>query len=175
MGKIFYFMNQDTNKNVLDFAEGTKPELPSGINVLTILTFIGCALAFISSIWSFITAEKSYRTIVEAQDKLATAPGWAKRFMGPEMVEMARKTMENRVPILILSIVGVVLCFVGAMQMRKLKKQGYILWLVGEVLPIGASIFFIGMGFFTGFALIGILFPVAFIILYTFQRKYLIY
>lgn len=166
-------MNQD-NTNVLDFAEG-KPQLPSGLNVLTILTFIGCALGLIGSIWSFINAEKSYNDVIAAQDKIADAPAFVKSMMTPEMIEMSRKSMENKMPLLILGLVGVALCFFGALQMRKLKKQGYMLWLVGEILPLGASIFFVGFGMFSGFYLLFMLFPVAFIILYTTQRKYLIY
>lgn len=167
-------MNQD-DKNVLNFAEGEKPTLASGLNVLTILTFIGCALSFIGSIWSFFTAEKSYKQLLEAQDKMGDAPAWAKSFMKPEMIEVARKAAENRLPLFILGIVAVALCFYGALQMRQLKKQGYILWLVGEILPLASGMFFIGMGMFSGFYLLLLLFPVIFIILYTFQRKHLIY
>ena len=35
-------MNQDTTKDLLNYDEQGKPKLPSGLNVLTILTFIGC-------------------------------------------------------------------------------------------------------------------------------------
>ena len=52
---------------------------------------------------------------------------------------------------------------------------GFILWLVGEILPIISGLLFIGTGMFSGFALIGTLFPIIFIILYVVQRKYLVY
>ncbi len=167
----------DTNStsNVLDFAEGEKPTLPSGLNVLTILTFIGCAIGFISSIWGYINAEKGYKDLLAAQDKMADAPAWAKGMMGPEMLEVSRKSMENKLPILLLGLVAIALCLYGALEMRKLKKQGFILWLVGEVLPIIAGLIFIGAGMFSGFGLIAMLFPVIFIILYVVKRKYLVY
>jgi hypothetical protein len=167
----------DTNAttNVLDFAEGGQPTLPTGLNVLTILTFIGCALGLIGGIYTYSTAEKSYKTLVEAQGKMGDAPALVKSMMGPEMVEMSRKSMENRLPIMLLTLVGVALCTYGAIEMRKLKKQGFILWLAGEVLPIVGGIIFLGAGMFKGFALIGIAFPVIFIILYLVQRKYLVY
>lgn len=167
-------MNHD-DTSMLNFAEGNKPKLPSGLNVLTILTFIGCAFALIGSIWSFITAKSSYEKMIDAQDKMENAPAWAKSLMSPEMIEMSRKSLENRVPILILGIVGVALCFYGALQMRQLKKQGYIMWLLGEILPLVAAVFFVGFGIFSGFYLLILLFPVAFIILYTTQRKHLVY
>ena len=168
-------MNEINQTADIDFNAGEKPVLPSGLKVLTILTFVGCAIGFISSIWTYVNAEKSYRQLVEAQDKMADAPAWAKGMMGPDMLEMSKRSMENKLPLLILGLVATALCLYGALEMRKLKKQGFILWLVGEVLPILAGIIFLGIGIFKGFALIGILFPVVFIILYLAQRKYLIY
>ena len=167
--------NITTTTGNLEFAEGEHPSLPSGLNVLTILTFVGCAIAFISSVWSYINADKSYKQLVDSQDKLAEAPAWAKSMMGPEMVAIAKKSMENKLPILLLGIVATALCLYGAIEMRKLKKQGFILWLVGEVLPIITGVLFIGTGIFGGFGLIGLLFPIVFIVLYLVQRKYLIY
>lgn len=165
----------DTNSNVLNFAEGEKPTLSSGLNVLTILTFVGSALALIGSIYSFANAEKSYKTLVDAQDKIAEAPAWARGMMGPGALEVAKKSMENKLPILLLSVVAVALCVYGAMEMRKLKKQGFILWLAGEILPIFSGLLFIGAGMFSGFALIMMVFPAIFIILYAVQKKNLVY
>jgi hypothetical protein len=167
----------DTNStsDVLDFAKGEKPAIPSGLNVLTILTFIGCGIGFLSSIWSYVNAEKGYKDMVDAQSKLTEAPAWAKKMMGPEMVEIARKSLENKLPILLLGLVATALCLYGALEMRKLKKQGFILYVVGELLPIVAGVLFIGTGMFSGFALIGIAIPIIFIILYLMQKKHLIY
>ncbi len=151
------------------------PVLTSGLNVLTILTFIGCGIAFLSGIWSFMTAAKSYKGLQEAQGKLQDAPAWAKKLAGPEMLEIARKTMENKVPMLLLTMAGVVLCTWGAIEMRKLKKQGFILWVVGEFVPLLGSFVFLGAGVFMGFALFGLIFPVLFLILYATQRKHLVY
>lgn len=158
-----------------NFSEEDKPTLSTGLNVLTILTFVGCGILLISSIWTFISAEKSYESIVKAQENMASAPAWVKGMMGPEMVEMAKKSKENKIPILLLSLVGAALCTYGAMEMRKLKKQGFVLWLAGEVVPIIASFLFVGMAVFKGFSLFILLFPIIFIILYAVQRKNLVY
>lgn len=160
---------------VLDFADGERPSLPSGLNVLTILTFIGSALGLLMSVWTYINAEKSYKDLLAAQDKMESAPAFVKNMMGPKMLEMSQRSMENKLPIMLLNIVAAALCIYGAMEMRKLKKQGYILWVVGEVLPIIAGLLFVGAGIFGGFALIAMIFPVIFIILYSVQKKYLIY
>jgi hypothetical protein len=165
----------NSTSNVLDFAEGERPKLPQGLNVLTILTFIGSALAIIGAIWNFTNAEKGYKNLLAAQDKMAEAPAWAKGMMGPEMLEMAKKAMENKLPMLLLGLAGAALCIYGALEMRKLKKQGFILWLVGEILPIVAGVIFVGTGMFGGFSLVMMIFPAIFIILYVVQRKYLVY
>ena len=167
--------DSNSTSNVLDFAGGERPTLPSGLNILTILTFIGSGLGLISSVTSYVRAEKSYKDMVDAQDKMSEAPAFVKKMMGPEMVEITRKSMENKLPILLLGLVATALCVYGAIEMRKLKKQGFILWLVGEILPIVAGLIFIGTGMFSGFTMIFMLFPIVFIILYAVQRKYLVY
>ena len=68
-----------TNPNdLLEFNDGQKPTLPGSLNVLTILTFIGCALGFCLGIWKYFRAEKGYKDLVKAQDNIADA-GLGKR------------------------------------------------------------------------------------------------
>src|SRR5205085_506986 len=132
---------------ISDDFTGEDKKLPTGLNVLTILTIIGTILfGFIGSLWGFFTAESSYNRTKEALEsgKLDTAPSWAKGFLTPEMLAMQHKMLENKLPILILGLVASALCLYGALEMRKRKKQGYLLWLIGEVLPIGTTILFIG-------------------------------
>jgi hypothetical protein len=154
---------------------GEKKPLPTGINVLTILTFIGSAVALLSSIWQFINAKKSVDQLEATinSDKFDDMPGFLKGMMTPEMLEMARKQYENRIPILAIGLVSLALCVYGAMQMRQLKGQGYLIYVIGELLPLVAIFLFIGMGALKGFGLIGVIIPVLFIILYTMQRKHL--
>lgn len=167
----------NTKNDVLDFAGEGKPKLSTGLNVITILTIIGSILGLISSLYSFINAKKSYETLKETLDsgKLENAPGWAKGMMTPEMLEVTKKMFENRMPIMIIGLLGSALCLYGAIEMRKLKKQGYMLWLIGEIVPIIGMVFFVGMGAFSGFSLIGLIFPAIFVILYTVYKKELIY
>ncbi len=172
-------MNTETT-DVLQFNEAGKPKLPTGLNVLTILTFIGCAIQLLASLWSFFTAKTSYDKIDQLSEQMNSdsMPGWAKSMMGdPEtMVEMIRKTYENRIPIVLLSVVALALCFYGALQMRQLKKQGYLLYTIGELLPFLTQFLFIGAFAFAGFATyFSIAIAALFIILYTMQRKHLGY
>ncbi|MEP6749392.1 MAG: hypothetical protein ABJB86_16775 [Bacteroidota bacterium] len=156
---------------------GEKPKLPTGINVLTILTFIGCGLAIIGSLYNFANAKAG----LDKMEAAINSPGYdqmpaiAKKFMNPEALEVARKTYENRVPINIINLIAIGLCLYGAVQMRQLKKQGYMMYIIGEILPFVPSVIFIGIGALTGFGgIIAIAFTLLFVLLYTGQRKYLV-
>jgi hypothetical protein len=158
----------------LNFAEENNPRLPTALNVLTILTFIGSGLELFSSIKNFLTGQEALQRLEDSQEKLATAPAWVRKLAGPEVIEFTRKSLENKVPILILELVAIALCVYGAIEMRKLKKQGYMLWLAGELLPIISLLIFTGALIFQTLAAIIFIFPLIFIILYTTQRKNLI-
>lgn len=169
-------MSQEFNPND-NLSEFDKPKLPSSLNVLTILTIIGCSIGVLSSIYSFITAKKTYETMKETinSGKLDEAPKWARGMMNPEMLSLYRKMYENKLPILVLSLLALGLCFFGALEMRKMKKQGYTYWMVGEILPFATTIMFMGMSAFSGFGLLAAVVPLIFIILYTVNKKYLVY
>jgi hypothetical protein len=172
-------MTQETSPDVLNFDTNSKPKLPSGLNVLTILSFIGCALQLIGSLYSFFTAKKSYEGLDKLTEQMNSEnmPGWVKSMMGdPErMVKMITKSYENRIPIILLSLVAIALCFYGALQMRKLKKQGFLLYTIGELLPFLTQVLFIGAFSLSGFAMyFGIGIAALFILLYSMQRKYLV-
>jgi hypothetical protein len=142
------------------------------LNVITILTFIGSGIAIISQVYSFFKAQASYDQMVAMQDKMDQMPGFMKGMMGGDPIEMTRKALENRTPLLILNVVAAVLCIYGAMQMRQLKKAGFPIYVIGELLPFATMFIFLGsMG---GFALIfSLLIAAVFIFLYASQRKHL--
>ena len=165
-------MTPETPPEVLNFDEAVKPKLPTGLNVLTILTFVGCAWELYSTVNNFIGGKKALEEMEKDQEKLAEAPAWARKLAGPEVQEMMLQSFNNKVPIFIIGLIAVTLCFYGALQMRKLKKEGYFLWLVGEILPFIGSVIFVPALFNTLFIYFSI-FPLLFIILYTVQRKHL--
>ncbi|HRE64504.1 MAG TPA: hypothetical protein PKU77_11985 [Ferruginibacter sp.] len=160
--------------------EFNAPKLPSGLNVLTILTFIGCAIQLLGGVFQFMGAQKNYdeREKMLQQVNSDQLPGWAKAMMPDPAVyeEMVTKSMENKIPIFILTLVATALCFYGALQMRKLKKQGYPMYVIGQVLPFLTSILFLGAFAFKGIGFaIGTGIVLLFILLYTMQRKHLRY
>ena len=164
----------ETINEHLNFAtDQQKNKLPTGLNVLTILTFIGCAYELYSSVSNFIKGRKAIEEMEKAQEQLATAPSWAKKMMGPDMMEFITKSFENRIPLLIVGLIGTTLCIFGALEMRKQKMQGYYMWLLGEVLPWVGVILFTGTILFKTFIVWFLILPIVFIILYTVQRKHL--
>ena len=154
----------------------TKDKLPSSLNVLTILTFIGSAIGFIGSVWSFFTAEKTYKSMQDtlSSGKLDEAPAWAKNMVSADTLPMYQKMAENKTPILLISLLSLALCIFGAIQMRKRKKQGFPVYVAGEVLPFVDTLVFVGTMAFKGFGLLSIIIPIIFIILYAVNRKHLV-
>ncbi|MDB5209380.1 MAG: hypothetical protein JWQ30_207 [Sediminibacterium sp.] len=146
------------------------------IKTLSILTFIGSGLAICGALWNFFKADKAVADMEAARDNEST-PGFIRDMMTPEAIANARTMAANKIPVVIISLIGAVLCIVGAAQMRKLKKQGYFLWLIGEILPFIGMMIFVNVAAVTSgmAAMIGIGIMLLFIILYTTQRKYLIY
>ena len=149
-------------------------KLPAMLNVLTILTFIGNGLGFIGAFYTYFSAASNYDKVVQAQDQLDQLPGFVKNMMGPDPVGTARRMLDNRLPILLLTLVGSLLCFYGAWQMRKLKKTGFTIYIVGDVVPFISLCLFVGVSTLTGFSgIFGLIIAVVFVILYGTQLKYM--
>jgi hypothetical protein len=162
--------NQPTNpENWLE----EPAKLPSMLNVLTILTIIWNCISFLFSIIGYVRAPANLDSVVQNQDKMDQAPAFLKNMMGSDPVAAARLALENRLPIMLIGIVSAVLCLYAAIQMRKRKKIGFSIYIIGDLVPF-ASIIFVGTAGISGFAAIfGLCIVVLFIILYATQLKYL--
>jgi len=147
-------------------------ELPGMLNVLTILTFIGCGISYIFSIWGYVssTAEK----LAEAQEKraqLSDNSGFAAKLLD-DSINAARVSYDYKTLLLITNLIFITLCLIGALQMRKLKRSGYFIYLIGELAPV-----FLLAGLLSSPTNISLMFSlffaVLFVILYSTQLKYL--
>jgi hypothetical protein len=165
-------LNQQTR--TADILEELR-KLPEMLNVLSILTFIGSGLVILIDGWYFLSAKKIYDLGMAGQEKIDQAPAIIRNMQGSDPAGVLQRTFDNRVPIVILNIVACVLCIVGAVQMRKLKKTGYYIYLIGEILPLLILLLFVGTAALSGaFQIIGnTLFMILFLILYGTQIKYL--
>ena len=173
-------MNPETTTPRSTFDDVNPPKMSTGLNILTILSIIGCVIQIVGSLWGFTTAKKSYdeKDKMIEQMKSEDMPEFAKKMMGnpDDYVELITKNYENRLPILLLGLVAAGLCLYGVLQMRKLKKQGYTLYVIGELLPFVTMGLFIGGVAFSGFGfMVGAGIAVLFILLYTVMRKQLVY
>ena len=149
--------------------------LPGMLNVLTILTFIGCGLAYISSVWGYVQnndPDKQLQKLNEAREKVGDSGFGAK--MIESSIDMVQKSYENRYLLLISSLVFTTFCLIGALQMRKFKKSGYYYYLVGELAPIVLMAGLFGSSFFGAISLLfAAVISVVFVILYSTQLKHL--
>ena len=149
-------------------------KLPEILNVLTILTLIACGIGLITSIWTFTHAEASYENVLRVNGSMRNMPGFVQDMVGPDALERSRRMYENRLPILIFGLGGVAFCMLGALMMRKQKKAGYFLWLIGELVPLTAFTIAVNLTNMSGYIFkIDLLVLAVFVVLYTTQYKYL--
>lgn len=159
-------------KDTLNLEEHDIKKLPQMLNVLTILTYVGSGLGILSGIYSYFTICNSVETFEELEG-LSSMDGLAGRMMEGAM-ELATKQCDSRLLILIATLAACALTIYGAMQMRNLKKQGFTLYAVGELLLPVVTIILLGSGALSGMLMAtSFVFPIIFIVLYFTQRKYL--
>ncbi len=155
--------------------EEEKPKRPKMLSVLTILTFIGSGLGLLMlplMMWGMKFAAKMIENNPDALEKMS-----AKEKMDYEKSQtlMALFT-ENLIIMYAITIAGAALCIFGAIRMRQLKKEGFYIYLLGEVVPIVVSTFVLGFAVQFNNAssyIFGMGIPALFIILYATQLKHL--
>lgn len=167
-------MSANVHTDDAQFNREVNNPVPSGIKTLTVLTFVGSGflllyMIFLPAITRFMLGvlEKATNS---SQDLSATE--LAKMEKGKSVLEL---TQANMVPIMLTGVLGIGLCVWGAIWMRKLKKDGYWIYLAGEIMPLVVGFILLGTAQFTdAFSIIiGLGIPLLFIVLYTVQRKYL--
>ncbi len=142
-------------------------KIPDMLNVLTILSFIGCAIGFFGTIYNYFSVCKS----LEMMEKLSESDNPMAGMMG-SMTESAIKQCEMRMPLLIIGLLSIVVCLVGVLQMRKLKKSGFFLYLIGELAaPIAILVMTGGGG--SIMVTLSLAIPIIFVILYATQLKHM--
>ncbi len=136
------------SEELLDSATGEpNGERPTFLTVLCILTFIGSGLGILGSILMVVGA-----------GALAGYLGGAAAGGG-----------------LIWSILGLIssaLSFYGALQMWKLKAQGFMIYVAGAVIGMASGVI-ASLSLGVGINFMGLVFPILFIVLYNMNRKHL--
>ena len=152
-----------------------QPALSSTLNVLTILTFIGCGIGTLLVLLTPVINKFFLGFIDKAKSS-------GRELTAKELgdIEKTKSLMElsqaNLVPLMAVGLVSMGLCLAGAIMMRKLKKDGFWVYTGGELLPLIANFIILGMVQFTGVMAVvfGVGLPLLFVILYASQRKYLV-
>lgn len=118
-------------------AEVMGPKRPQFLTVICVLSFIMCGLSFLGGVWSLIqnTPDKMAESIEQMR---AVSPQMAEQ-MENQMMEMQESTYAQISPYL--NFVFILLSFLGAFMMWKLKKKGFYVYLAGELLPYVGLIF----------------------------------
>lgn len=159
------------SEDLLDAKQKETHELPQMLNVLTILTFIVSGFYLMVSLYNLLT--KSYQ-IEKANDKIEKLQQTGNdNFIiegAIEALEMSTEyfTILNLVPIII-----AILCITGALLMRKLKKNGYYVYILGCISEIVIPAIAIGGSVLGSMLLISSVFSILFIILYGVNLKHM--
>lgn len=163
-------------KDTLNLEQKDMNKLPSMLNVLTILTYVGSGLLFLTGIYNYFTVCKS----AEMMDKLGglsdlSEMNGALGNMMEGAMALIQKQCDNRTIIVVATIAACAICVYGAMQMRNLKKQGFIIYVVGELLIPIINVVLLGASAMSGMLLFaGLIIPGVFIVLYFTQQKHLV-
>jgi hypothetical protein len=154
------------------------PKMSQFLNVLTILTFIGCGLAVIGAIYNFFTIETTYTAYKQVSSTVSS--GFGENTLQKSIMDSGAKLIETqykyRIPIILITLASVGLCAFGALKMRKLELKGLWIYLAGEIaLPIFNIVLLSGGGLFGNIAgIFGLIFPIVFIILYLTRKPELV-
>lgn len=90
-----------------------------------------------------------------------------------EMIEMIRVSLDNIYLLQGSAILLATICIIGAIQMRKLKKSGYLLYVISSAISIVIPMTVFGFGIMSVMMMAGHLFTVAFVVMYSVNLKYL--
>lgn len=134
---------EDTANDILDDVKNSDGKLPQMLNVLTILTFVGAGLGALVALLALIGAGAA----------LGNIPGFAAGGGGSLTVYFILVLLANAA------------CIYGAIQMRKLSKMGFYIYVAGQAIAL------IGLFAFVGFAVMAVIWPALFIGLYSTQLK----
>ncbi len=163
--------NMSTPVNQKDYLQPhayASDNFPQGIKVLCILTYVGSGLQILGSVMNYFLVAYSIKQLETMKDmeKQPAMKGMSSFFKWS--TDATLKQYEHRLILLIVSVVCAVACIYGALQMRKLKKQGFMIYTIAEfVFPVVMAIL---VGFLS--AAFGLFAAVLFTILYATQRKH---
>jgi hypothetical protein len=150
-----------------------RKKIPSMLNTLTILTFIGSGFSLLGSIISLVSLPQMREKVKEGM-KNAKMPGEQpadEADMLEVITEGVNIMLDNGEALYTVAITTAILCIFGAILMRKLKKSGFFIYTSACILNVVFPLTLVGFGLFGLGILIGGLVSILFIILYSVNLK----
>jgi hypothetical protein len=144
---------------------------PQFLNVLCILSYIGTGIGIIMGIYHLATAGAAQASVEMldnmAGDDMSAIPGME------SMMDGAIAAAKYAYVLAAVEIVANLMCLFGVMQMWKMKKMGYYVYVLGQLVAIITPIVLVGGGLFGGIMIVMAIFPIAFIIMYGLNLKHM--
>jgi hypothetical protein len=139
------------------------------VTVLCILSFIAIGTTLLSNLISIATYSVADQEMIaemmeDSMDQMGDSAGSG--FL-ESIFSTSMEAMEYQIPLAIVSIIAQLFCLFGCLQMWKMKKMGFYLYLVGEWAP--AIVTMVLLGAF--FGIIGAIVPIIFSVLYGLNVK----
>lgn len=162
----------------LDLEEEEQKGIPTFLKVLCILTFIGAGFGIIGAIYSVAMHDFTMNMMSRSLESAQNNPFMPKNFNATYMETLEKWGMVSYG----LNFLGSFLCLMGAIFMWKLKKSGFYVYVLGQIVPFIAAYGLLGGmtaggGTFGGLMLagqiLGALFPIGFIVMYAVNLKHL--
>ncbi len=154
-------MEETTQSN----AGGTAPQRPVFLTVLCILSFIAAGFAIIGYVFA-ITAMGAVSAMASGMSNMAGEAGEAGAALSAAM-QSAGPSIGLTWAYVIVGFVTVLVGLFGVIKMWKLQKQGFFLYVGANVVSVIMTIVY------SGFSVMGLVFPVLFIVLYGLNLKHL--
>ncbi len=147
--------------------ETTRPQRPTFLKVLCILTFIFSSYTILSQAYVYFQAEETSKQMEEAKSEITKEKSKSPEessFLNKVMGGMSEmSTPENLRKVAIGNLISSALSLLGAILMWRLNRSGFYLYVLGTIVGIVIPFYLFGNNFLTaistGFAsFVGLLF-----------------
>ena len=146
-----------------------EPKRPQFITVLCVLTFIGVGVGVLGSIIGWWGAQ-AISSMMDGTSEMAEELD----LEGMPGMEEAMAQLKYINLLTTVGIIGSLVCLIGALQMWKLKKSGFYIYVVGEITPVIISASLMGGSAFAGLSMVmGAIIPATFVVLYAINLKHM--
>jgi hypothetical protein len=140
---------------------------PGFLTVLCILTFIGAGLGILGGIWNLVSLPSQIESLKSIAEMTRGFGGSLSGDVQSQIDSLEKFGMASAG----LSLVGSLLCLFGAIKMWKLSKNGFYIYVGGQILAIVGVFLIMGTSWLAG--PLGMIFPIAFIVMYGLNLKHL--